>query len=159
MDKQKLESDISMIEDLILKLDFEIEVIETQIEKNELTSTGSDDYFDWRRRALVSLSYKRTFKNSAKRQLNYWVRLLNGIARKEKEKAREAHVKVLELSLAKSKIKEKEKSERHRISENRKILTANKFKLLIKDMIGADKYIELIREADRLVSLDIKKAP
>jgi len=79
MTRDKIKSDISILKDQLLKENYEIIIVETQLETKELNLDGSDDYFNWRIRAIKAINFKRARINSMKRQLNHWEYLLQQI--------------------------------------------------------------------------------
>jgi len=169
--RDKMKSDICILQDLLLKEDYEIIIIENQLETKELNADGSNEYFEWRKRAISAINFRRAKKNSVKRQLNHWEFLLQsikteseiqlkreGIAhskemlekgrelKKEKEIARILrHDKLVQATLK----KEQEKTKRHQESENEDLLILKEFKILVKEFLGMDKYVELIQLAHK----------
>lgn len=167
----ELESDISILEVLLLKEENEIIVIESQLDTRELSTDGSDDYFQWRINAITAMNKKRTRKNSIKMQLKHWRHIrsqtktesqiqlkrdaLVSLGKKQernkhdKELRRNAHILMMQARVD----KEKEKTRRHQASENTEVLIAMEFKRVVKAFVGMSKYIELIRLADSNVNL------
>jgi len=167
MTRDKIKSDISILKDQLLKENYKIIIVETQLETKELNSDGSNEYFNWRIRAIKAINFKRARINSMKRQLNHWEYLLQqmktesqiqlkreGIAHSKElfDKKREDNkLKVLRHDkLVKDQLKrEEEKTKRHKESEADEILIAREFKKLVKKLIGEPEYIELIQLAQR----------
>lgn len=169
MTRDKIKSDISILKDQLLKENYKIIIIETQLETKELNADGSNEYFNWRIRAIKAINFKRARINSMKRQLNHWEYLLQqmktesqiqlkreGIAHSKelfdkntKLKKEASILKILRHDkLIKDQLtREQEKTKRHRESEGGEILIAREFKKLVKKLIGEHEYIELIQLA------------
>lgn len=172
MNRSKLESDIIILDDLLLKEQREIIAIENQLEVSELTTDGDDSYFDWRVRAISAINMKRALCNSIKRQSNYWNETLKKIKSKEKAELKKESIKVFQENIEQGRIdkahsriqhektlkerektklkKEKEKTKRHQASEDYNLKVAGQFKKIIKEMLGDKAYITLIQKAERL---------
>jgi len=173
MNRSKLESDIIILDDELLKEERKIITIENQLETSELTSDGDDSYFEWRVRAITAINMIRAKINSIKRQANYWRELLKKTKsesviklkqenvkldkikywRKEEEKKNRVDRGILALEKANNTRlkKEQEKTNRHKISESIDILISKEFKKIVKEFVGKEKYIELIQRANEIV--------
>ena len=107
MNRSKLESDIVILDDLLLKEQREIIAIENQLEINELTTDGNDNYFEWRAKAITAINMKRAKCNSIKRQSNYWREVLKSKKTKEEVELKKESFLILQ-SNRKQKAIEKE---------------------------------------------------
>ena len=162
MNQSKIESDISYLEDSILKEEYEIILVENQLETKELNADGSDEYFDWRKRAITAINMKRARKNSMKRQLSYWREILKktksenniqlkreGLINQEKIREEKAAKRSAHLFMSMTKVeKEKEKTKRHKASEAKDVKIGREFRKIIKALIGEEKYLDATRLAE-----------
>lgn len=159
---KEIESDISILEVLLLKEENEIIVIESQLDTKELDTDGSDDYFQWRINAITAMNKKRTRKNSIKMQLRHWRHIRNktktddqiqlkreGLINQEKNREEKAVKRSAHLfAVMAGAQKEKEKTKRHKASEARDVKIGREFKKIIKALIGEEKYLDAIRLAE-----------
>ena len=179
MNKDKLLSDIRILDDLILSEGLKITHIEHQIEVKELTTNGDDLYFDWRVSAVTAANHMRARIKSIKRQSDYWKDILllstssdkarireENIARNEtnknkaaeqKERKRIAHANTQMMQNECVIAKQLAKVEMHKESESRQIRISKSFRKIIKELLGDEKYIELMQQADK-DSSDILRA-
>lgn len=164
MNKSKIESDIVILDDLLLEIESDIIKIENQLELNELTTDGNDDYFEWRTRAICAINHKRIKCGAIKRQAKFWRDKLKKISSKEK----------MELDASTSLKKSLDKIERqkahfenqkdarenklkiHQAAQEREVLISVQFKKIIKEYVGESKYIELIQKAKEIAIRDDK---
>lgn len=173
--KDKLQLDIRILEDLFLKVENEIIIIENQLETKELDSDGSDSYFEWRKSAITAINRKRMNANSIKRQLNFWKEQLRKLNKRDEIQIKRDHIELIKqnkidkakekekrvnnhlILLQEKNKKDKEKTKRHKISEHRNYKIAREFKAVVKDFVGVDKYLELIEIATENAGETINK--
>lgn len=151
---------ISNLEFLILNLNNEIDDIENQLNVNELDSTGSDDYFIWRKKAITSKTYKYKKLRTQSLKLKQFRRNIHerNLAKRGKVSniSTTMHQAMMKMQKAVKENKESEKTKRHKISNGKDKLTFNEFKRLIKLEIGEERCIELLEKARNIVESPIE---
>lgn len=143
-----LSDDIDELELEILNVNNDIAGIDLQLDVNEIDATGEDSYFDWIKRAKTAKFYK----TKELHQLKLKLKLLNKKAHKKKTPiGNVAHEAIVAGGVESKLNQEIEKTKRHQISEDVNLKVFMVFKKRISELLGRDRYIEIINECRLIV--------
>ena len=114
--------------------------VETEIQLEELETDGGEDYFKWRKIQIRRLAQFNRRSNAIKFQLHHWVESDLRKSRLTKKQNAATALEKQKMSLESQKLR----NERMKLTEEKERKVNEMFKQDIKELLGRDRFIELI---------------